>query len=67
MRTTPQTHGDLTRTPNTRFRCWRPDCRERFGDVRTLRLEDGVLVAECHKARYSLPLDLSVEVWRYWA
>ena len=66
MQSSPAVPDHCSAPPVTQSRCWRPDCRDRFGDYRTLKLEGGVLVALCHKARYPLPFDLRVEIRTYW-
>ena len=38
-----------------RVRCWRPGCRERFGDRPTVELVGGVALFYCHQSR--IPAD----------
>ena len=51
---------------NSRWHCWRPECRERFGDYRTVRIDGNRLVAECHSAAYAIDFSLRVEIWTNW-
>jgi hypothetical protein len=67
LETSPNVPNHCTAPVVKQWRCWRPECRDRFGDYRTLRLSGGVLVAMCHKAEYPLTFDLRVEIWRFWA
>ena len=66
MEFSPSVPDHCTAPSVTQWRCWRRECRDRFGDYRTLKLVDGVLVATCHKAEYPLSFDLRVEIWRHW-
>lgn len=69
VRGNDQQHGRQPIRVNTateaRERCWRVDCRDAFGEYRTIAfLRDGRIVAFCH-GRILDDLAYRTDVWKY--